>query len=126
MDQFDFVNRANSEYIDKLYARYKNDPRSVDERWRIFFSGFDLAGGRPAGGAAPAEGGHISALEVNDLVNEYRTLGHFVADLDPLGHNRPNHPLLELGEFNMSREDLDRVVGQGTFVGKTDGTLRDL
>src|SRR5947207_3042806 len=29
-------------------------------------------------------------------------------------------------EFNFSKNDLERKVGQGSFLGKTDGTLRDL
>ena len=143
MDQFDFVNRANAEYIDQLYQRYRQDPRSVEEQWRLFFMGFDAAGGvRPgalaalyqqqAGGngkeAADAQIPHAQMLTmgVHDLVHSFRELGHFVANLDPLGHNRPNHPLLELSEFNMSPGDLDRMVGPGPFLGKTDGTLRDL
>ncbi|HSW51013.1 MAG TPA: 2-oxoglutarate dehydrogenase E1 component, partial [Bryobacteraceae bacterium] len=56
----------------------------------------------------------------------YRELGHFVANLDPLGHNRPHLPLLDLGEFHISEADLDRQVGPSGFYGKTDGTLRDL
>src|SRR5213075_1386050 len=126
--QSDFVNRANTEYIDQLYQRYQTDPRSIDPQWREFFSRMDYdASGRPGGNgdasgksARPtdAESGRSARpteepgqrLAVNDLIHAYRELGHFIANLDPLGHNRPNHPLLELGEFNMSREDLDRVV----------------
>jgi 2-oxoglutarate dehydrogenase E1 component len=132
MEQFDFVNRANSEYIDQLYQRYRIDPRSVEEQWRAFFAGFDAAGGRASGnGAAVASAPGTEsvaglAIAVQDLVHSFRELGHFVADLDPLGHNRPNHPLLDLSEFNISGEDLDRQVGTGSFLGRTDGTLRDL
>ncbi|HEV8607305.1 MAG TPA: 2-oxoglutarate dehydrogenase E1 component [Tepidisphaeraceae bacterium] len=138
--QSDFVNRANTEYIDQLYQRYQTDPRSIDAQWREFFATMDDAQGRAGGnGAAVASTGGQAVsgaraaveepnlhLGVNDLVHAYRELGHFIANLDPLGHNRPNHPLLELSEFNMTKADLDRVVGQGTFLGKTDGTLRDL
>ena len=119
---FDFINRANAEYIDQLYQRYQADPRSVESHWRAFFAGFEAGGGRqivsPAGPAAP------SGYE--DLVHAYRELGHFVSKLDPLGHNRPGHPLLELSEFGLTLNDLDRQVGNGTFLGQTDGSLRDL
>src|SRR3954467_6975247 len=127
--QSDFVNRANTEYIDLLYQRYQSDPRSIDQQWREFFANMDDAMPRPGGnGASHKVVGEEPGrrLGINDLVHAYRELGHFIANLDPLGHNRPNHPLLELGEFNMSPSDLDRIVGQGTFFGKTDGTLRDL
>ena len=31
--QSDFVNRANTEYIDQLYQRYQTDPRSIDPQY---------------------------------------------------------------------------------------------
>src|SRR5215208_4717161 len=85
----------------------------------------DGTGGQAASGTGAFAREEISS-RVNDLIHAYRELGHFIANLDPLGHNRPNHPLLELDEFDMSSADLDRNVGQGTFPGRTDGTLRDL
>src|SRR6185503_275198 len=127
MDQFDFtafdfINRANAEYIDLLFQKYQSDPRSVDAYWRAFFAGFEAGGGRQIGTAA----GSVGPMSYEDLVHAYRELGHFVANLDPLGHNRPAHPLLELSEFGLTINDLDRQVGSGTFLGQTDGTLRDL
>src|SRR5438874_216897 len=122
---FDFVNRANAEYIDGLYEQYKKDPRSIPEQWRAFFAGFEVGiqrteGDRPSLPTAPL------SMGIYDLVHSYRELGHFVAKLDPLGHDRPHHPLLELTNFGMTVADLDRQVGTGGFTGETDGTLRDL
>jgi 2-oxoglutarate dehydrogenase E1 component len=119
---FDFVNRANAEYIELIYHKYQTDPRSVEAHWRAFFAGFEAGGGRQIV-ATPGQAGP-SGYE--DLVHAYRELGHFVSKLDPLGHNRAGHPLLELSEFGLSVGDLDRQVGNGTFLGPTDGTLRDL
>jgi 2-oxoglutarate dehydrogenase E1 component len=126
-EPFDFVNRANAEYIDQLHEQYLKDPRSVPEQWRAFFAGFEVGlersadeGNRPALPTGPLNMG------VFDLVHSYRELGHFVARLDPLGHDRPTHPLLDLSNFGMTHADLDRQVGRGGFMGETDGTLRDL
>src|SRR4051812_2169566 len=126
-EPFDFVNRANAEYIDQLHDQYLKDPRSVPEQWRAFFAGFEVGlersttdGTRPTLPTGPLNMG------VFDLVHSYRELGHFVARLDPLGHDRPNHPLLDLANFGMTHADLDREVGTGGFHGATDGTLRDL
>src|ERR1051326_4442472 len=117
MQPFDLVTRANSDYIEQLYQRYQTDPRSVDERWRAFFAGFDAGGGRPTVSATPPPEGAgaepiLLSLGVQDLVHSYRELGHFVARLDPLGHNRPNHPLLDLSQFNISLSDLDRQAAR--------------
>jgi 2-oxoglutarate dehydrogenase E1 component len=127
-DRLDFVNRANADYIERLYEQYQRDPRSLDEFWQAYFAGFETAGGRGFHPATGAEGEKPRALTigVHNLVHSYRELGHFVAKLDPLGHDRPNHPLLELSQFNISPQDLDRHVGPATFKGPTDGTLRDL
>ena len=54
-DTFDFVNRANAEYIDRLYQQYLKDPRSLEDHWKAFFAGFDLGLDRTAAGQpAPA------------------------------------------------------------------------
>ncbi|HEV2690606.1 MAG TPA: hypothetical protein VGV35_18755, partial [Bryobacteraceae bacterium] len=121
MERFDFFHRANADYIDLLYQQYLRDPRAVDESWQAYFAGFDAAGGK-AGAATTRP----LTMGVHNLVHSYRELGHFVARLDPLGHDRPSHPLLDLSQFNMSEADLDRQVGKADFRGPTDGTLRDL
>jgi 2-oxoglutarate dehydrogenase E1 component len=128
MEKFDLISRANAEYVEQLYQRYQTDPRSVDEVWQAFFAGFQMAGGVSMKVNTAAEGAAVDhqSLATHDLVHSYRELGHFVANLDPLGHNRQNHPLLDLSQFNMTLADLDRHVGPGPFLGKTDGTLRDL
>ena len=122
MERFDFFHRANADYIDRLYQQYLKDPRSLDEGWQAYFAGFEAAGGKTAPSGAPA----AFTLGVHDLVHTYRDLGHFIAHLDPLGHDRPSHPLLELSQFDMTEDDLDREVGRADFYGPTDGTLRDL
>jgi 2-oxoglutarate dehydrogenase E1 component len=131
MEPFDFVNRTNAEYIDRLHQQYLRDPRSVDEKWRAFFAGFDLGvarlesqGGSPVTEEQPTQ--LPLTMGVYDLVHTYREVAHFCAKLDPLGHDRPDHPLLHLDNFGMSHADLDRRVGQGSFLGATNGTLRDL
>ncbi|MDB5290106.1 MAG: sucA, partial [Phycisphaerales bacterium] len=124
MHRFDFLNRANAEYVDRLYDQYLRDPRSLDETWQAYFAGFEDAGARNAppgrSGATP------NTIGIHNMVHSYRELGHFVANLDPLGHDRPSHPLLDLQQFGMSEADLDLNVGKADFYGETDGTLRDL
>ena len=122
MERFDLINRTNAEYIDRLYEQYQRDPRSLDEAWQAYFAGFESAGGRAARADFPVP----LTIGIHNLVHTYRELGHFVAHLDPLGHDRPSHPLLELSQFGMSEADLDRVVGRADFYGPTNGTLRDL
>ena len=88
----DFILRANPDYVEELYRQYLRDSRSVGADWAHFFAGFEYgADGRPAT-AAQAER-HLGVL---DLIHSYRELGHLVADLNPLGGNATEHPLLAL------------------------------
>jgi 2-oxoglutarate dehydrogenase E1 component len=145
---FDFVNRANADYIDQMQQRYQRDPRSVPDAWQAFFAGFEIGMNRSestaSNGQANGEHGGNDQVDaetrdrslaedniplnmgVYDMVHSFRELGHFVAHLDPLGHDRGDHPLLRLDNFGMNEADLNRQVGQGSFAGKTDGSLLDL
>lgn len=120
MSNFDFFHRANADYIDQLYQQYLSDPSSVEEIWQAYFAGFDAAGGKGMHQGAPL------TMGVHNLIHTYRDLGHFIANLDPLGQPRPAQPLLNLSQFNMAESDLSRQVGRADFLGATDGTLGDL
>ena len=141
MPQFD-SHSENAEFVDRLYRQYLQDPASLDGEWRAFFKGFELGFLRAEDADIQAEDADIQAESAGDapdrrhrqrtdrgvfaLVQAYRTLGHFVAQLDPLGHNRESIPLLELSEFGLSDEDLEKGVGKGGFLGETDGSLQGL
>src|SRR4051812_28351395 len=101
MQRFDLITQANSEFVDGLYQQYLKDAGSVDPVWRAYFAGFELAGGKSPAAAAVGGDGNIKQISINDLVHSYRELGHFIGNLDPLGHNWPAHPLLDLRNFNI-------------------------
>ncbi|MGN6727853.1 MAG: 2-oxoglutarate dehydrogenase E1 component [Tepidisphaeraceae bacterium] len=133
MQTFDFVNRANADYIEQVFQQWKKDPSSVAEQWQAYFAGFEMGAGRRD---LDSLGSEVSANPsadaefrsgIYDLVHTYREIGHYSASLDPLKLvQRPEHPMLALSNFGLSNADLDRNVGRGSFGGTTDGTLRDL
>ena len=136
MSSFD-PQSENAEYVEALYQQYLSDPDSLDVEWRYFFKGFEFGFLRSGGETSEAEVVHVPPGEerrrrvhtdrgVHALVQAYRQLGHFVAKLDPLGHNRTSLPLLELSEFGIEAGDLEKGVGNGGFLGETDGSLRGL
>jgi 2-oxoglutarate dehydrogenase E1 component len=119
--RLDFIQRANSAYIEQQYERYVRDPASVPEDWALFFAGFDLAADPArAPGRAQESGGTFG------LVNAYRQFGHRIARLDPLGDHSESHPLLELSAFGLAASDLDREVDAQPFHGPVGARLRDL
>ena len=111
--------RIDVNLLESQYSRWKQNPDQVDPTWSAFFEGFELGltekpNGAPAPAAAsaaeavPGINGRISAsptpdladiplaTRVEGLVYAYRTIGHTIARLDPLGSARPEQPLLDL------------------------------
>ena len=55
---------------------------------------------------------------VLELINAYRSLGHLVADTDPLEYRQRSHEDLRLEAHGLSIWDLDREFAVGTFGGQ--------
>jgi 2-oxoglutarate dehydrogenase complex dehydrogenase (E1) component-like enzyme len=68
MSDLDHVSRANADYVEQQYQRYRVDPSSVDERWALFFAGFEM--GTTGNGHGPS-----AAPETNGG-SEAETNGH--------------------------------------------------
>jgi 2-oxoglutarate dehydrogenase E1 component len=113
---------SNREVIESAYQRWRQDPLSVDASWRFFFEGFELGFARPAA-SADAVSSHTAVVR---LIDAYRDLGHFLANLVPLSDPGPTHPLLELSEFGLSEADLERTFDTSYFVGLPRATLAEL
>src|SRR5215203_3914481 len=116
MSDLDLVSRVNADYVEEQYQRYRADPSSVDERWALFFAGFEMGtngNGHVANAASAATNGHAEPARhlvhptigrgpdaepvagVFDIIHSYRELGHLVAHLNPLADEPGSHPLLE-------------------------------
>jgi 2-oxoglutarate dehydrogenase E1 component len=138
MRGFEAASLASKDWVADLYRRWKDDPSSVDERWAIFFAGFDLAvdgngDGMPQafgnGGAAAqaiVDTGDVRVLGVYGLVEAYRERGHLMAHLNPLEPAPEGHPDLDYDEFGFSEADLDRIVDPAPFKGLGRVPLREL
>jgi 2-oxoglutarate dehydrogenase E1 component len=112
-----FATRWNLDAVEWAFDHWHKNPASVDESWRLFFDGFALAGM-----AAPAE----AAGSIIRLIDAYRSLGHFLAHLDPLTHPPEIIPLLRLKEFGLHERDLDQTFETTHFLGLSRGTVREL
>ncbi|MCH9770000.1 MAG: 2-oxoglutarate dehydrogenase E1 component [Gammaproteobacteria bacterium] len=115
---------ANAPYIEELYEQYLEDPNTVADEWREFFS--SLSNGQIDGDTSHAKiqaqfrefasqrRAQVTAIPVNskqqsvdDLINAYRRYGHFNAGLDPLDLVKSDNDLrLQLSHYKLSKEDL--------------------
>jgi 2-oxoglutarate dehydrogenase E1 component len=116
-----FANRWNLAALEDAYARWKRDPATLDENWRIFFEGFELAGSRTV--SVADAGDHMGVAR---LIDAYRDIGHFLAHLDPLNPPPAEHLLLSLAEFFDGEIDLNKVYDTNYFRGLKHGTLPEL
>lgn len=128
-----FTARWSEALIDENYERWLANPRSVDPEWAAFFDGFELgsvksgAGGDGENGATLPAGQDVHfQTRVEGLVYAYRTLGHSIADLDPLDLLKRENPRLSLKEFGLEEKDLDAVVSSRFFRDGAKMKLRDL
>ncbi len=124
-----FANRFNADLLDENYQRWRSDPASVDATWSAFFEGFELGSVSLKNGAAAAPAPSADAplqTRVDGLVYSYRTLGHTVAQLDPLAHGRPENPLLSLRELGFTEKDFDLTVSTKYFLGGKPMKVREM
>ena len=129
-----FTARWSEGLIDDNYERWRSNPQSVDPDWAAFFEGFEL------GFAKSEENGETATAEptpgtlpdsslqtrVEALVYAYRTLGHTIADLDPLDLLKRSNPLLSLKELGFEERELDLVVSSRFFKEGKKMKLRDM
>ncbi|MCX7713146.1 MAG: 2-oxoglutarate dehydrogenase E1 component [Chthoniobacterales bacterium] len=109
-----FTARLNQAAIEEQYERWTRDPAAVDPIWSAFFEGFELGLARESSDGSEGQRVGTVAMDnswqtrVDSLVYAYRSLGHSIADLDPLGLLKPTHDLLTLKELGFTESDLDR------------------
>src|SRR3954471_8536421 len=127
-----FANRFNADLLDQNYELWRKDPASVDPTWSAFFEGFELGTVQPAKNGASAQNGATASTDgglqtrVDGLVYAYRTLGHTIANLDPLADERPQNPLLTLRELGFSEKDLEMTVSSPFYMGGKRMKLREM
>jgi 2-oxoglutarate dehydrogenase E1 component len=128
--------RQNTELLESKYAEWCEDPKSVDGTWAAFFEGFELGSAQvqrkeEAGAAAVGTPSSSSDADlaffgkVVSLIYNYRTLGHTQADINPLDPAERN-PRLNIEQYGLTSEDLDKVVWNSFFRHGDRMKLRDM
>lgn len=124
MDPLDFISQAEPQALEQLYQQYRNNPESVDNSWRLFFKGFDLATasyGEDAGSPQTQK-----EFQVIGLIQAYRERGHLFTKTNPVRARRVYEPDLSLSHFGLTEADLKTVFQAGTQVGLGPATLQSI
>lgn len=124
MDKYSYIANAHGHYLDELFKAYRENPDSIDESWKKFFEGFEFAQenyGSSANGqqvVAPKE------TAVRNLIYNYRSWAHLIADTNPVRERRFHVTKLDLEDFGLSEKDLDTEFEVGSEIGLGKSTLR--
>lgn len=138
---YSHVFNAHPAYIESLYKQYQQDPTSIDQAWRTFFSGYDFAsdkgytnghsnGNGTAVATAPqtAVSGAVLQKEfgVHSLIHGYRDRGHLLSNTNPIKPRKDRQPRLDLGHYGLSESDLDTRFQAGKEINLPNATLREI
>lgn len=128
----------NLALMEDVFEQWKLDPFSVDPEWRSYFHGFEL-GVQIAPEIGPRDGKTsrtpaafsdadqvLAQARIYNLLFAYRTLGHYVANLDPLKFNKSELPELHHEYFKFSDADLEKYFDSGKLAGGGQRTLREI
>lgn len=127
MKSTDFVTSSDNTFIDGLYSDYLRDPHSVEESWRQFFKGFDYASTNTTSeGAGVDEQTLQKEFKVLRFIEAFRSRGHLLSKTNPVRERKNRYPGLEISDFGLSAEDLEKTFSAGNFLGLGNAKLKDI
>jgi len=147
-------NGSNAAFIADLYARWVENPNSVDASFADLFATLndesravigDAAGASwsprdyatddaETARTAPERRGYdgvraatLDSIRALMMVRVYRVRGHLEAQLDPLGLQKPkSHPELDPRSYGFTHSDWDRPIFIDRVLGREAATLREI
>ena len=125
MDRFSLVGNQEIGTIEELYKSYLQNPQEIDESWRNFFEGFELA--RKSYDSKSLELVDKSHLQkefnILNLINGYRQRGHLFTRTNPVRRRRQYTPTLDYQNFGLAESDLNILFEAGKEIGIGRATL---
>ncbi len=123
MDKFSFLGNSEIGAVENLYQQYLKDPESVDPGWQRFFEGFEFARTQFNGEFSEY---FDKEFKVINLINGYRKRGHLFTTTNPVRTRRKYFPTLDLENYDLTEEDLDREFFAGKEIGIGKAMLSDI
>ena len=119
MDRFSLVGNQEIGAIEDLYKTYLQNPQEIDQSWRNFFEGFELA--RMSYDTRSMKLVDKSRLQkefgILNLINGYRQRGHLFTRTNPVRRRRQYAPTLEYQNFGLEAGDLNTIFEAGNEIG---------
>ena len=129
-----FLSGGNMTYLESLYQETQAEGQSNGEiaRWKSVFASLpDISisdsGAQDSGSQAWLESTTYKQAQVLKMIMTFRSLGHLLADVDPIGvMPRGDAHEIQLDQFNLSEKDLDTSFDVGGMGNGGRMTLRNI
>ena len=122
-----YLSNADVNSIDDLYSQYQTQKDSVDFGWQKFFEGFDLAQGNSGISSQAVSEDMLKEINVLNLINYgYRTRGHLFTETNPVRERRNYSPNLDISNFGLTNNDLEKTFNAGLEIGLGPAKLKDI
>jgi 2-oxoglutarate dehydrogenase E1 component len=132
-----FLSGGNLSYLESLYQELESEEQNdqnldLAESWKSVFSSLPefFADGGSAGESVSQAWFESSAhkqANVQKLIMAFRSLGHLLADVDPIGvMPRGDTQEVQLDQYDLSESDLDTEFDVGDMASGGRRTLRDI
>lgn len=121
------LSNLDTEALEAYYEQYQQNPQELDESWKNFFEGFNLAlehfdGKISAKGKVALD----KEFKILNLIQGYRTRGHLFTRTNPVRDRRQYEPTLDIETFGLEEKDLDSIFEAGSEIGLGPVTLRQI
>jgi len=128
MDKFSLVGNQEIGAVEELYKNYLENPVNVEQSWRNFFEGFELArkSYQESLVSAADEKRIQKEFKILNLINGYRQRGHLFTRTNPVRKRRTYSPTLDYKNFGLEEEDLQAVFHAGKEIGIGNVTLKEI
>lgn len=135
-------------YVEQLYADYRRDLNSVSAEWREYFAaaanGADgpvqlepvfksrslfnpgASDAREPAGVKLDPASESLSERLHQLVRNYRSRGHIIAAINPLGTTSSCPPELELDFYGFTESELNQLINFPTLHCETPLTVREI
>ena len=121
---YSHLTSSDTAYIDSLYEDYKNNDPSLDESWQFFFKGFEYKLGDNSSPSSNQE--IIDEFNAYRLIQSYRARGHLISDTNPIRPRKNRNARLDVTDYDLKVEDLEKEFACGVFVGMAGAKLKDI